>query len=117
MQEDIKEVIRKPRTIIIEVDTIGSLFRGLLYGSLIGAAIALLATPQSGEKNRQFVSEKGGELLERAQVVADEARVRARQVVASARGMEGSNGNSGTGQELRTENQVMESENRKTYDL
>jgi gas vesicle protein len=104
---------RNPRVIIVEVDTIGSLFRGLLWGSLIGAAIALLMTPQPGEKNRSLLNEKSSEVKTRVQEIAAEARVRANHVVASARGME-SNGHS---QELSKENQILDDDKRKMYDL
>jgi gas vesicle protein len=40
----------------------GAFFAGFLLGVLAGAAVALLYTPQSGEKTRFLIQEKGIEL-------------------------------------------------------
>lgn len=40
----------------------GAFFAGFLMGVLVGAAVALLYTPQSGEKTRFLIQEKGIEL-------------------------------------------------------
>ncbi len=116
MEEKV-EMVRKPRTIIIEVDTLGSLFRGLVFGGLVGAAIALLVTPQKGIENRAVLNQKSGEWMNKAQEVANEARSRAQRVVASARGMDVPHSNGGSTQQLQEENQIMEEKNRTTYDL
>jgi gas vesicle protein len=40
----------------------GAFFLGFILGALVGAAVALLYTPQSGEKTRFLIQEKGIEL-------------------------------------------------------
>jgi gas vesicle protein len=44
-----------------------SFVNGFLFGGLIGAAAALLLTPQSGEETRTQIREKSVELKERAE--------------------------------------------------
>jgi gas vesicle protein len=44
----------------------GDFMAGVLLGGVIGAALALLLAPQSGEQTREFLKEKSGELAERA---------------------------------------------------
>ena len=67
----------------------GDFMAGVLLGGVIGAALALLLAPQSGEQTREFLKEKSGELAERAKErMADlTARVKeeAGEVVASGR--------------------------------
>jgi gas vesicle protein len=57
-----------------------SYWKGLLFGGLIGAGIALLAAPRSGEETRWMLREKGAELKEKALSAAEEARLRAEEV-------------------------------------
>ncbi len=64
---------------------LGSFLSGFIIGGLVGAAVALLLAPQSGEETRTLLKEKGIELKERAEDTAEEARVRAEQVTADAR--------------------------------
>jgi gas vesicle protein len=45
-----------------ENDSAGAFFAGFLLGALVGAAAALLLTPQSGEKTRLLLQEKSIEL-------------------------------------------------------
>lgn len=45
----------------------GDFFAGLIIGGLIGAGIALLFAPQSGEETRAFLKEKALELKEKAE--------------------------------------------------
>jgi gas vesicle protein len=40
----------------------GSFFSGLLFGGAVGAVIALLYAPQSGEEPREFIKEKSVEI-------------------------------------------------------
>lgn len=68
---------------------LGSFFSGILMGSIIGAAVALLMAPQSGEETRKLIREKsielrdmGSEALEKA---AAEARTRADELTRMAR--------------------------------
>ena len=44
----------------------GDFMAGVLLGGVIGAALALLVAPQSGEQTRELLKEKSGELTERA---------------------------------------------------
>jgi len=53
----------------------GSFFRGFMIGSLIGAAVALFTAPQSGERTREEIRQRGIELQKRAE--ATYARVQA----------------------------------------
>ncbi len=46
-------------------------------GTLAGAAVALLFAPKSGEETREFLVERSGELLKRAQERAGETQGRA----------------------------------------
>ncbi len=43
-------------------------------GALAGAAVALLLAPKTGEETREFLVERSGELLKRAQERAGETR-------------------------------------------
>jgi len=67
----------------------GSFFSGFLMGGIIGAAVALLMAPQSGEETRKLIRERGIELrdmgadaLEKA---AAEARAKADELTKMAR--------------------------------
>jgi gas vesicle protein len=44
-----------------------------LFGALVGAGVALLLAPQSGEETRRMLGEKGRELGEKGRHLADEA--------------------------------------------
>jgi gas vesicle protein len=48
-----------------------------LFGTVLGAAAALLMTPRTGEQTREILGEKSGELARRAQTLATEAQGRA----------------------------------------
>jgi gas vesicle protein len=71
-------------------------FAGLVIGGLIGAALAILMAPQSGEETRAQIKEAGSELKHtagesladsraRADVIVADARQRAEQILAEAR--------------------------------
>ncbi len=64
---------------------LGSFLSGLIIGGLVGAAVALLLAPQSGEETRTLIREKGIELKDRAAETAEEARMRAESAAADAR--------------------------------
>jgi gas vesicle protein len=66
-------------------DEFGSFMAGLLVGGLVGAAVALLMAPQSGEETRQVIQERGIELKDRAVVYGTSARDRAVAAVDDAR--------------------------------
>ncbi|MEX2143734.1 MAG: YtxH domain-containing protein [Anaerolineales bacterium] len=67
----------------------GSFLSGLLMGGIIGAAVALLMAPQSGEETRKLIRERsielrdmGSDALEKA---AAEARAKANELTKLAR--------------------------------
>lgn len=55
-------------------------FVGLLIGGALGAALALLYAPQSGEETRGKLKEKGGELKDKTTDTYEKARTRATEV-------------------------------------
>jgi gas vesicle protein len=55
----------------------GAFLIGFVVGGLVGAAVALLMAPQSGEETRTVIREKGIEIKDRAMETAEEARERA----------------------------------------
>lgn len=67
----------------------GSFFSGFLMGGIIGAAVALLMAPQSGEETRKYIREKGIELRDMStsalEKAAAEARARAEELTRMAR--------------------------------
>lgn len=67
----------------------GSFLSGFLMGGLIGAAVALLMAPQSGEETRKMIYDKGVELRDRTseqlEKAAAEARARADELTKMAR--------------------------------
>jgi len=73
------------REIIVKRGSFGSMLSGFLIGGLIGAAVALLAAPQSGEETRHMIGDKANELKHRAAEKAQETRDKAQKVIASAR--------------------------------
>ena len=56
---------------------LGSFVAGFLIGGLIGAGVALLLAPQSGEETREMLRERGIELKSRAEEAATEFRSKA----------------------------------------
>lgn len=60
-------------------------FAGFVIGGLVGAAVALILAPQSGEETRAQIREKGIELKGRAEELAVEARQRAEELSEEAR--------------------------------
>jgi gas vesicle protein len=64
---------------------LGSFLAGFVIGGLIGAGVALLLAPQSGEETRGMIKEKSIELRDRAYDTAEEARVKAEQLTQQAR--------------------------------
>lgn len=65
--------------------SIGTLFIGILIGGLVGTGIALLAAPQSGERTRTILREKGSEFRDRASSTVQETRVKAEDVMTKVR--------------------------------
>ena len=60
-------------------------FAGFVIGGLVGAAVALILAPQSGEETRAQIREKSIELKDRAGELAVEARQRAEELSAETR--------------------------------
>lgn len=52
------------------------LFTGILIGSLVGAGVALLTAPRSGEETRTLLREKGGEIKAKATTTLEDGRTR-----------------------------------------
>ena len=70
---------------------LGAFVAGFFIGGLVGAAVALLFAPQSGEETRTMIHDKGillrdqaseraGELRSRAEHLAQDARERAEEL-------------------------------------
>jgi len=66
-------------------DDFGSFLAGVIVGGLVGAAVALLMAPQSGEETRGVIRERGIELKDRATEFGSTARDRAVAAVDDAR--------------------------------
>jgi gas vesicle protein len=63
----------------------GTFFAGLIVGGLVGAAVALLLAPQSGEETRTLIHDKGIELKDRAVEYGQDTRARAVTALDDAR--------------------------------
>jgi len=64
---------------------LGAFLSGFIIGGLVGAAVALLMAPQSGEETRTIIRERGIELKDKAVETAEDARARAEAAAADAR--------------------------------
>jgi len=60
-------------------------FAGLVIGGLVGATMAILMAPQSGEETRAQIREKSYELKHTAEETLADARARADVIMADAR--------------------------------
>lgn len=58
---------------------------GFIVGGLVGAAVALLFAPQSGEETRTLIRDKGIELKEQVEQSAADARAAAQKVAKDAK--------------------------------
>ena len=56
---------------------LGSFLAGFVIGGLIGAGVALLMAPQSGEETRALIADKSIELRDRATETAGDVQTRA----------------------------------------
>jgi gas vesicle protein len=63
----------------------GAFIAGMVIGGLVGAAVALLLAPQSGEETQKMIKEKSIELKDKAVLTAEEARARAEKALEEAR--------------------------------
>lgn len=61
-----------------------SFFSGLVIGSLVGAALAILMAPASGMQTRNRLRDTSEEVLDRSVRFTEEARDRAEAIVAEA---------------------------------
>ena len=59
---------------------LGTFLAGLVLGSLVGAAMAMLMAPASGAETRRQIKEKSLELRAQAEQQMDEARKRAEEM-------------------------------------
>lgn len=63
----------------------GTFFAGLIVGGLVGAAVALLLAPQSGEETRTVIKDRGIELKDRAVEYGQDAGSKAQRAFDDAR--------------------------------
>ncbi len=63
----------------------GAFFAGIVVGGLVGAAVALMLAPQSGEETRTFIHDRSIELKDKAIEKAEAARIKAEAAAAEAR--------------------------------
>jgi gas vesicle protein len=63
----------------------GAFLSGFIVGGLIGAAVALLMAPQSGEETRVMIRDRSIELKDKAVEAAEDARMRAEAAAEEAR--------------------------------
>jgi gas vesicle protein len=63
---------------------LGSFLAGFIIGGLVGAAVALLTAPQSGEETRKYISDKSIELKNTAVEKAELARTKAEAAATEA---------------------------------
>jgi len=68
-----------------DFEDIGTFFAGFLIGGLVGAAVALLLAPQSGEETRAIIRDKSIELKDKASESAAEVRSRAEKTYGDVR--------------------------------
>jgi gas vesicle protein len=66
-------------------DDFGTFFAGFIIGGMVGAAVALLLAPQSGEETRTIIKEKGIVLRDKAVEYGQDARANAEKAVSQAR--------------------------------
>jgi len=62
-------------------DDFGSFFAGLIVGGLVGAAVALLVAPQSGEETRTMIRDKSIELRDKASEYGADVQMKATQAL------------------------------------
>jgi gas vesicle protein len=63
----------------------GAFLSGFIVGGFVGAAVALLMAPQSGEETRVLIRDRSIELKDRAVEAAEDARIRAEAAAEEAR--------------------------------
>lgn len=65
--------------------TYASLLGGMVIGGLVGAGVALLSAPQSGQETRAAIRQRGIELKDRAVEEINMGRARASELAASGK--------------------------------
>ena len=60
-----------------------SYFKGIIYGSLIGAGLALIYTPRKGEQSLELLREVADETRQRTEEFARMTKDRANEIAAS----------------------------------
>ena len=63
----------------------GAFLAGFVIGGMVGAAVALLLAPQSGEETRTIIHDRSIELKDKAVEKAEAARMKAEAAAAEAR--------------------------------
>jgi gas vesicle protein len=63
----------------------GAFLSGFVIGGLVGAAVALLMAPQSGEETRTIIRDKGIELKDKVEQASQETRAKAEELAKEAR--------------------------------
>ena len=63
----------------------GAFLAGFVIGGMVGAAVALLLAPQSGEETRTIIHDRSIELKDKAAEKAETARIKAEAAAAEAR--------------------------------
>ncbi len=63
----------------------GAFLAGFVIGGLVGAAVALLTAPQSGEETRTLIHDRSIELKDKAVEKAEAARIKAEAAADEAR--------------------------------
>ena len=66
-------------------DDFGTFLAGFVLGGLVGAAVAMLMAPQSGEETRTLIKDKSIELKDRAAEYGADAREHAEKALEDAR--------------------------------
>ena len=64
---------------------LGAFLAGFVIGGMLGAAVALLLAPQSGEETRTIIHDRSIELKDKAAEKAETARIKAEAAAAEAR--------------------------------
>ena len=59
---------------------------GFIVGAVIGMAVGFLYAPRPGEEMRAMIREKAGKTKEKAEEIIEEARERAKRIIADAKG-------------------------------
>ena len=64
----------------------GTILLSFFFGGLIGAGVALLIAPKTGEETRRMIKELAGEIKEKAEDYIDQAKVTATAYVEKGKG-------------------------------